>query len=170
MNTIQILEQGQCSQYSNWLRDGPLWGRSSNPCRVKNFHFSMLSRLALGPTQPPIQWVPGALSPGVKQPGREADHSPPTSAKIKKTWVYTSTPQYTFMMQCLDNGTTLPFYCTDTTITKQWQKVMIIKASPPFRTSKQEMHETNIHLQRPCYRFNLNIFKLLSWVGQIQWK
>jgi hypothetical protein len=29
------------------------------------------------------KWVPGALSPGVKQMGREADHSPPTSAEIK---------------------------------------------------------------------------------------
>jgi hypothetical protein len=40
------------------------------------FLFAM-SRTALGPTQPPIQWVPGALSLGVKQPGHEADHSPP---------------------------------------------------------------------------------------------
>jgi hypothetical protein len=30
---------------------------------------------ALGPTQPPIQWMPGALSPGIKRPGREAGHS-----------------------------------------------------------------------------------------------
>jgi hypothetical protein len=29
---------------------------------------------------------------GVKRPGREADHSPPTSAEVKKMWVYTSTP------------------------------------------------------------------------------
>jgi hypothetical protein len=42
--------------------------------------FSTSSRPALGPTQPPIQWVPGALSPSVKRPGREADHSPPASA------------------------------------------------------------------------------------------
>jgi hypothetical protein len=42
------------------------------------------SRMALGPAQPPIQWVPGALSLGVKQPGREADHSPPSSAKVKE--------------------------------------------------------------------------------------
>jgi hypothetical protein len=46
--------------------------------------FSTSSRLALGPTQPPIQWVPGVLSPGVKRQGREADHSPPTSAEVKK--------------------------------------------------------------------------------------
>jgi hypothetical protein len=39
----------------------------------------------------PIQWVPWALSPGVKWPGREVDHSPPTSAEVKKMWIYTST-------------------------------------------------------------------------------
>jgi len=31
----------------------------------------------------PIQWVPGALSLGVKRPGREADHSPPPRAEVK---------------------------------------------------------------------------------------
>jgi hypothetical protein len=36
------------------------------------------------PTQPPIQWVPGTLSLGVKWPGREADHSPPSSAEVKE--------------------------------------------------------------------------------------
>jgi hypothetical protein len=35
-------------------------------------------------TQPRIQWVPGALSSGVKRQGREADHSPPASAEVKK--------------------------------------------------------------------------------------
>jgi hypothetical protein len=38
----------------------------------------------VGPTHPPIQWVPGALSLGVKLPGREADHSPPSSAEVKE--------------------------------------------------------------------------------------
>jgi hypothetical protein len=36
------------------------------------------------PTQPPIQWWPGTLSLAVKRPGREADHSPPTSAEVKE--------------------------------------------------------------------------------------
>jgi hypothetical protein len=67
-------------------------GRSSSPGRVKNFLFPKLSRPALKSTQPPIQWVPGALSLGVKRPGREVDHSPPTSAEVKKMWIYTSTP------------------------------------------------------------------------------
>jgi hypothetical protein len=34
---------------------------------------------------------------GVKQQDREADLSPPTSAEVKKTWIYTSTPPYAFM-------------------------------------------------------------------------
>jgi hypothetical protein len=62
----------------------------SCPGRVKNFLFSTLSRRALGSTQPPIQWVPGALSPRVKQLVREAHHSPPTSAQVRKLWTYTS--------------------------------------------------------------------------------
>jgi hypothetical protein len=49
------------------------------------------------PTQLPIQLVQWALSPGLKRPGREADHSPPASAKIKKMWIYTFTPPYAFM-------------------------------------------------------------------------
>ena len=54
--------------------DGPgiesRWGRD----------FPHPSRPALGPTQPPVQWVPG-LSPGVKRPGSGADY--PTSSKCR---------------------------------------------------------------------------------------
>jgi hypothetical protein len=82
------------SRYSSWLRAGRPRGRSSSPGRFKNFLFSTSSRSALGPTQPPIQWVPRALFPGIKRLGREADHSPPASAEVKKMWIYTSTPPY----------------------------------------------------------------------------
>jgi hypothetical protein len=67
-------------------------GGSSSPGGVKNFHFFISSRPALGSTQPPIKWVPG-----VKRQEREADHLPPTSADVKKMWIYTSTPPYVFM-------------------------------------------------------------------------
>jgi hypothetical protein len=40
---------------------------------------------------------PGTLSLGVKRPGREADHSSPSSAEVKNAWSYTFTPQYVFM-------------------------------------------------------------------------
>jgi hypothetical protein len=63
-----------------------------SPGRVQKLYFSKSSTLALGSTLPLIQWVTGALSPGVKQPGRKADHSPPTSANVNKMWIYTSTP------------------------------------------------------------------------------
>ena len=50
------------------------WGRD----------FPHLSRPALGPTQPPVQWVPG-LSPGGKErPGRDADPSHPSNAVVMK--------------------------------------------------------------------------------------
>jgi len=49
------------------------WGRD----------FPHISRLALGPKQPSVQWVPG-LSQGKGRLARDADHSPPSSAVIKK--------------------------------------------------------------------------------------
>jgi hypothetical protein len=41
--------------------------------------------------------VPATHSPVVKRPKREAGHSPPTSAEVKNTWIYTSSPPYVFM-------------------------------------------------------------------------
>jgi hypothetical protein len=55
------------------------------------FLLATVSRLAVGPTQPPIQWVPEVLSPGVKWLGHVADHSLPSSAKVQGAWSYTST-------------------------------------------------------------------------------
>jgi hypothetical protein len=47
------------------------------------------------PTSYPIGT--GARSPGVKRPGRETDHSTPTNAEVKKIWIYTFTPPYSYM-------------------------------------------------------------------------
>jgi hypothetical protein len=55
------------------------------------FLFTTASRPALRPTQPPIQWVKGAFSLGVKQPVFEAKHSLPSSANVKNAWSYTYT-------------------------------------------------------------------------------
>jgi hypothetical protein len=54
---------------------------------AQDFLFSTSSTPALGPTHLPIKWVPG-----VKRPRREGDHSPPTTAEVKKIWNHTSTP------------------------------------------------------------------------------
>ena len=48
--------------------------------------FSETSGPALGPTQPPIQWAPRALSMGVKRPGREGHHSSLSSVEDKHEW------------------------------------------------------------------------------------
>jgi hypothetical protein len=63
---------------------------------LRIFLFTIASRTALGPTQPPIQWVPGALSPRLKRPVCEADHSSPPSAEVKNTWNYNSIPPIRF--------------------------------------------------------------------------
>jgi hypothetical protein len=46
----------------------------------------------MGSTQPPIQWVSVAVSPGVKQQGLEADNSHPSSAKVKNGGTIPSDP------------------------------------------------------------------------------
>jgi hypothetical protein len=43
----------------------------------------------------------GGSFPGVKRLGRASDHSPPTSAEVKKMWINTSTSPYVFMAYCL---------------------------------------------------------------------
>jgi hypothetical protein len=58
-------------------------------------NFSLHNRVQTGLvlTQPPIQWVPGAPSLGIKRPGNEADHSPPSTAEVKElTELYLHSP------------------------------------------------------------------------------
>ena len=63
--------------------DGP----ESNPGGGEIFRSS---RPVLGPTQPPVKWVP-CISPwGKVRPGRAADHSPPSSAAVMEKYSYTS--------------------------------------------------------------------------------
>jgi hypothetical protein len=89
---MRIYESGERSLYSDWLRAGQKRGRSLSPGRIKNFHFSTSSRPAVGSNQSPVQWLLGVLSPGVKWPGREPNHSPPTTAEVKKMWIDTRSP------------------------------------------------------------------------------
>jgi hypothetical protein len=78
------------------------------------FLFTTGSRTALGPNQPHLQWVPGALYLGVKRPGREADHSPPSSTEVKERVELYLHPQYASMAWCLvkhRNKFTFTFNC-----------------------------------------------------------
>jgi hypothetical protein len=67
---------------------------------------SIGSRILTSPYCPYRFWDPpillcngyrGALSSVIRRPGRESDHSPPASANVKRTWLYTSTPPYVSM-------------------------------------------------------------------------
>ena len=60
--------------------------------QVQRIFHSPLSRLALGPTQPPTDWVLKADSPKVKRSEREADHLRTSSAKFKMNGAITSLP------------------------------------------------------------------------------
>jgi hypothetical protein len=48
----------------------------------------------LGLTHPPTPWIPGALSPALKQPQHQIDPSCTSSAKVKNVWSFTSTCLY----------------------------------------------------------------------------
>jgi hypothetical protein len=65
---------------------------------IENLSRNVLTRLALVATQPPIQWVAGAM-----QPEHEAVHSFQSSVEVNNTWIRTSTPSYSFMASCLMN-------------------------------------------------------------------
>jgi hypothetical protein len=69
-------------------------GRSSNSGRGEIFLSSTSSRPVIGPTQPPIRWIPG---------GRDVKLTTlrPTSAEIRNAWIYTYTPPHAFMAKCL---------------------------------------------------------------------
>jgi hypothetical protein len=81
--------QGSSANTVARLRAGPVGFDSRQRQR---FLFATASKPVPGPTQSPIQWVQGDVSPAVKQPGREAYHSPLFRAEVKNTWSYTSTP------------------------------------------------------------------------------
>jgi hypothetical protein len=64
------------------LDDRAIGVRSS--AGAKDFSSNLCVQTGSEPTQPPVQRVPGVLSPGVKaRPGRDADHSPPSSVEIE---------------------------------------------------------------------------------------
>jgi hypothetical protein len=129
---------------------GRLSGRNLSPGRVKNFLLSTSPRLVLKPIQPPIQWVLGALTMGVKQPERLADHSPPTSAEVKNTWIHTSTPPYTFMVY-------LPF------IPKLYHKAKILKGSSFSFSFFFCFNSGPLYVQnKKCYRVKYPMAKSFS--------
>jgi hypothetical protein len=90
MNRTNKFEKSAAQWCSPRLLAG--WSGVRVPTEAENFLFTTLSRPALGPTQPPIQWEQGALFLWVKRPCSENDNSPPFRAEVKNAWSCTSTP------------------------------------------------------------------------------
>jgi hypothetical protein len=78
-------------------------GQGLIPGRGKRFVLFTVSRPTLGPTQPPLQWILEALSPGVKWPGCEADYLLPSIAEVKNGGTTLPLHPYVFMAWCLIN-------------------------------------------------------------------
>jgi hypothetical protein len=113
------------SRYSDWPRAGRPRGLSSSSARVKNF-LTVQTDSGVHPTS--YTMATGALSPEVKRPGLEADHSPPASVEVKKIWIYTPLP-YTpswrsaKLIKHRDNFT---FY-----VIRCWERLSYLKPSSP---------------------------------------
>jgi len=75
-------------------------------------HVTFIPRAQTGSGAHPASYPMGTrgLSLGVKRPGRESDHSSPSSAEAKIAWSYTSTPQYAFSAQLRKHRDILSFY------------------------------------------------------------
>jgi hypothetical protein len=80
--SVTLLEPLIAQWYSDALRAE--WSGVRVPEGLGIFLSTITSRTVLGPTQPPIQWVPGVLSLGVKQPKRASDRSLSSSAEVKE--------------------------------------------------------------------------------------
>jgi hypothetical protein len=75
------------------------------PLRAKRSIFFKSPCPALGSSQLYIQLVSRAVSPDIKRPVHEADHSRPCSTEVKSEWSHTSVPSYTFQAS---EGETMP--------------------------------------------------------------
>jgi hypothetical protein len=52
----------------------------------------------------------GFFPPGIKKPGREVDHSPPSNAEVKNDWRCTSASPICLYAMKRDNFILLPLY------------------------------------------------------------
>ena len=100
--TIIVTARAGIAQLVHWVRYRPhnlgfeFWQRYAI------FLISKTSRLWDTPAS-------CSMGMGVKWPGHEVNHSPPSTAVVKNGWSHISTPQYAFMAW---TGATAPFfYC-----------------------------------------------------------
>jgi hypothetical protein len=93
----------QRSRYAEWLGAGWPGGRSSSPGKGKTFLTPHVVQTGSGAHSASYPMGTGGFYPGIKQPGSEADHSPPTSAEVKNT--HTSSRHSVYLVTHGDNST-----------------------------------------------------------------
>jgi hypothetical protein len=83
----------RCLSATGWTTEG-----SEFESRMGQ-EFSLLQVVQTGSGVHPTSYTMGTGGSflGVKRPGSDAHHSPPTSAEVRNMWFYTSTPPYAFM-------------------------------------------------------------------------
>jgi hypothetical protein len=70
------------------VKNGQLWYKKKIPEGARLF-----AHVQTDPGAHPASCTMGTgYFPGVKRPGRGADHPPPPSAEVENEWSYTSTP------------------------------------------------------------------------------
>jgi hypothetical protein len=69
------------------------------------YSYPTTSRPALGSTQPRVQWVAGALSPKLKRPGLQVNHSPLSCAEANDSGATSPLPSPLLALQpCVSLG------------------------------------------------------------------
>jgi hypothetical protein len=114
----------------------------------------------LVPTQPPIQRVPCAISSEIKRPGREADHSPPSSAEVKcggtvPPLPHTASFRSAWLIKHRDNFTFMVLqpcrrFCSSVVIHSTDECKRVLEPSSRIKTSLQQMFHNNFALNFLC--------------------
>jgi hypothetical protein len=97
-DTDQYWEPEYLSRYNDWLDDLVFGLRVLVESRIS---FLRVTKTGSGPHRFSYPVGTGTHSLGVNLPRRESNHSPPTSAEVKKTLIYTSALLYVFIAYCL---------------------------------------------------------------------
>lgn len=83
----------------------------SIPARAKRiFLYPKTFTPALRPTQPPVEWISGAFSPGYSELDVKVSNSSTSSAEVKNEWSYKSIPR-SELMTYRETSLYLPYCC-----------------------------------------------------------
>ena len=145
---VPISRPEQRSRYSNSLRARRSGNRIPTGGR-RGREFPHQSSRALGPTQPPIQWLLG-LFLGVKRPRRGVTTHPIWRQGYRKSRAKHLLPVWAFMV-CSRVTFTLPFLPGSSKSSKSTNKKFALYLRVPFRASEGRLEVSGECLDFPCW-------------------